>query len=166
VPFQSNHTELISRVTEHTTLSTCPLWWKGPQWLTQEPSSWPITEVNTSTGKLEIRKVHVAFQQLPENITQKFSKLNSLIQDIAYCRIFINNCRNYKANRRSTTLSIYDLDQALTCCVKIVQQISYAQQMKNLMEQQEVATNNSLKTLHPFIDKESLLRVGDDYDNP
>jgi len=42
----------------------------------------------------------------------------------------------------------------------MVQQISYAQEMKNLMEQQEVAASSSLKTLHPFIDKEGLLRVG------
>ena len=28
------------------------------------------------------------------------------------------------------------------------------------MEQQEVAASISLKTLHPFIDKEGLLRVG------
>jgi len=42
----------------------------------------------------------------------------------------------------------------------MVQQISYAQEMKNLMEQQEVALRNSLKTLHPFIDKEGLQRVG------
>jgi len=42
----------------------------------------------------------------------------------------------------------------------MVQQISNAQEMKNLMEQQEVAANSSLKTLHPFIDKEGLLRAG------
>ena len=32
--------------------------------------------------------------------------------------------------------------------------------MKDLMEQQEVASTSSLKTIHPFIDQEGLLRVG------
>jgi len=73
---------------------------------------------------------------------------------------FISNCRNPKANRQSTILSTQDFDQALTCCVKMVQQISYAQEIRNLMEQQEVAASRSLKTLHPFINKEGLLRVG------
>jgi hypothetical protein len=41
----------------------------------------------------------------------------------------------------------------------MVQQISYTQEM-DLMEQQEVASTSSLKTLHPFIDQEGLLRVG------
>jgi len=43
----------------------------------------------------------------------------------------------------------------------MVQQISYTQEMKDLMEQQqEVASSSSIKTLHPFIDQEGLLRVG------
>jgi len=42
----------------------------------------------------------------------------------------------------------------------MVQQISYTQEMKDLMEKQEVASTSSLKTLHPYIDKEGLLIVG------
>ena len=44
--------------------------------------------------------------------------------------------------------------------MKMVQQISYAQEIKDLMEHQEVAATSSLKTLHPFIDQEGLLRGG------
>jgi hypothetical protein len=157
VPSQSNPADLISRGTEHTTLSTSMLWWKGPQWPSREPSSWPTTEVITPTENLEIRNVHVALIQPPEDITQGFSKLYRVI---AYCRRFINNCRHPKAKRQTTTLSTQDLDGSLTCCVKMVKQISYAQEMKDLMEHQEVAAISSLKTLHPFIDQEGLLRVG------
>jgi hypothetical protein len=97
---------------EPSTLATSTLWWKGPQWLSQELSSWPTTEVNTPTENLEIRKVHIALLQPPEDITQRFSKLNTFIRVIAYCRRFINNCRHPKANRQATTLSAQDLDQA------------------------------------------------------
>jgi len=45
VPSQSNPADLISGGIEPTTLSTSTLWWKGPEWLSQEPSSWPITEI-------------------------------------------------------------------------------------------------------------------------
>jgi hypothetical protein len=61
----------------------------------------------------------------------KFSKLNRLIRVITFCRRFNNNCRLPKANRQTATLSTQELDQARTCCVKMVQQISYAQEMKN-----------------------------------
>jgi len=117
VPTQSNPADLISRGDEPTTLLTSTLWWKGPQCLTQEPSSWPSTEFNIPTKNLEIRHVHVAFHP-PEDITQRFSKLNKLIRVIAYCRRFINNCRNFKANRQTAILTKQDLDQALTYCVK------------------------------------------------
>jgi len=42
----------------------------------------------------------------------------------------------------------------------MVKQISYTQEMRNLMEQKVVAASSSLKILHPFIGKEGLLRVG------
>jgi hypothetical protein len=114
--------------------------------------------VQYSCRCLKIRNVNVAVYS-SEDITQRFSKLNRLIRVIAYCRRFVNNCRHSKANMQTATLTTQDLDQALTCCVKIVQQISYAQEIKDLMEQQEVATTSSLKTLHPFIDQKGLLRV-------
>ena len=81
---------------------------------------------NTQTDNLEIRNVLTVCLQPPEDITQRFSKLNRLIRVITYCRRFINNCRNPKANRQSTTLYTQDLDQTLTCCVKMTQQISHA----------------------------------------
>jgi len=43
--------------------------------------------------------------------------------------------------------------------MKLVQQISYGQEIKDL-ESQEVSTTSSLKTLHPFIDDKGILRVG------
>jgi len=143
VPSQSNPADLISKGIEPATLSTSTLWWKGPQCLTQEPSSWPATEVNTPTENLEISNVHVALQQPPEDITQRFSKLNKLIRVIAYCRRVINNCRHPKSNRQPTTLSTQDLDRALTCWVKMVQQISYAQEMQELTEEQGVSATSS-----------------------
>jgi len=41
----------------------------------------------------------------------------------------------------------------------MVQRICYAQEMSNLMEQQMVVANSSLKTLHSFTEKEGLPRV-------
>ena len=47
-------------------------------------------------------------------------------------------------------------NQALTCCVKIAQQNSYAQEMKDLTEKQEVVAsnsqNNAFKLLHEVYD--------------
>jgi hypothetical protein len=133
VPTQSNPADLISRGVEPLTLSRSTLWWKGPQWLTQEPSSWPAADFNPPLENLEIRNVHVAVQP-PEDIIPRFSRLNRLIRVIAYCGRFINNCRLTKANRQSANLTTQDLNQALTCCVKMVQQTAYAHEVKDLKE--------------------------------
>ena len=68
----SNPADLVSRGVEPTTHSTSTLWWKGPQWLIQKPSRWPTTEVNTPTEHLEVRNVHDALRQNPEDITKDF----------------------------------------------------------------------------------------------
>jgi len=78
VPTYSYPADLISRGIEATALSTSTLWWKGPQWLTQQPSDWPRTMVNIPTDNFEVRTVHVAVIH-SEDITQRFSKLNTLI---------------------------------------------------------------------------------------
>src|SRR5215510_14174456 len=46
------------------------------------------------------------------------------------------------------------------CCIKLIQQNSYAQELQDLTNLQEVSSTSSLKSLHPFVDKEGILRVG------
>jgi len=48
------------------------LWWTGPHWLSQEPSSWPTTEVKAPTDKPNITNVHVALLCAQEGITHIF----------------------------------------------------------------------------------------------
>jgi len=48
----------------------------------------------------------------------------------------------------------------------MVQQIFYAQEMRKVMEEQEVAASSSLKTLHPFINKKVFSEWEEDYSNP
>jgi hypothetical protein len=152
VPTESNPADLISRGINPTIVYTSTLWWNWPQWLLQEPFFWPAMNFNGSAENMEIRNVHVDRLQPQEDITQRFSKLNRLVRVVAYCRRLIHNCRHSNANLITTTLTTQELNQALTCCVKIVQQISYAQEKRELMEQQEVTSTNSLRTLHPFVD--------------
>jgi hypothetical protein len=96
VPTQSNPADLISRGVEPSTLSRSILWWKGPQWLTQEPSSWPAADFNPPLENLEIRNVHIASQP-PEDIIQRFSRLNRLI---SHCILQeIHKLQNYQGQQ-------------------------------------------------------------------
>jgi hypothetical protein len=113
----------------------------------------PSIVLKCTCRRLNVKSFNVSY-------TGQFSKLNKLIRVNAYCERFINNCKLSKANWQTTILTTQDLDQALTCWVKMVQQISYSQEFKDLMEQQDVAATSSLKTVHPFTEQEGLLRVG------
>jgi transposase InsO family protein len=160
VPSALNPADLISRGTDPTTLSTTALWWHGPGWLLHNTSHWPSKEFKPATEELELKKTLVAVITPKEDIIERFSKLLRLTRVIAYCRRFIYNCRQAKVNRETASLTTQDLDSALTCCIKLVQQNSYAQEIQDLTTQQEVSSKSSLKTLHPFLDQEGIMRVG------
>jgi len=73
--------------------------------------------------------------------------------------IFLSNCRKPKANKQSTILSTRFRPGSKLLCEDSTTN-SYAKEMRNLVRKQEVAAISFLKTLHPLIDKEGLLRVG------
>jgi hypothetical protein len=158
VPTLSNPADLISRGMQPTMLSSSSLWWHGPPWLSLQTSNWPTTEFNSPTANLKFRHVHVAVLQPPDDITSRYSKLSKLLRVIAYCKKFTYNCRHPTADRLSATISAQDLDQARICCVKLVQQACFAQEIKDLNDHKEVASNSPLKTLYPFIDQEGLVK--------
>jgi hypothetical protein len=70
------------------------------------------------------------------------------------------NCKQQFANRRTTPLTTQEVHQALLCCVKLVQQAAYSKELSELSELHEVSKTSNIKSLHPFTDKEGILRVG------
>jgi hypothetical protein len=94
----------------------------------QVPSRWPTTEFNTTTDNLEIRHVQVAFLHKPEKFTQRFSKLKNS-SDLLHAAEY-STTADIPRPSGTQTLFTQDLDQTLTCCVKMVKQNSYAQEVK------------------------------------
>jgi hypothetical protein len=150
VPTRSNHADLTSRDRDLQGI----LWRHSPNSPIQEYQlatvSWP------HQGSLISRPIHKRSQSLGGFARSSPTSTDSSI--IAVCKRFINNCRQ-PANRQTASLSTQELDQALTC-VKTAQRNSYAQEVTDLLNSQEVSTTSSLKTLHPLIDQEGLIRVG------
>jgi hypothetical protein len=152
VPTHSNPADLISRGIETATPENCNRWWKGPPWLTQKQTSWPSLTFSKPTEDLEVRLVFAAVS--PEDITSRFSDFNKLLRVIAYIRRFIHNCRHQKAHKQFEHLSTQELQHARTLCVKLIQETAFSHEIQDLTRRREVSSTSSLKTLHPFIDKE------------
>ena len=62
--------------------------------------------------------------------------------------------------RRTGYLTSTELGDALHSCIKIAQQEIYAQEISDLSKKGQVSSKSQLQPLHPFLDKESYLRVG------
>jgi hypothetical protein len=95
VPTQYKRADLISSGIDRASLANCKLFRKGPNWPSQEPTTWPALAFNKPLENLEIRHVYVASSS--EDITSRFSKFNKLFRVIAYCRRIITTADNLKS---------------------------------------------------------------------
>ena len=90
----------------------------------------------------------------------RFSNFNRILRVTAHCKGFIHNCKQQPAHHLTTPLTTHELQEVLTCCIKLVQGITYSKELRELSEQQEVAKTSNFKSLYPFIDQEGILLVG------
>lgn len=155
-----NPADLLSRGVFPLQLINSSFWWSGPQWLSSERSSWPITTIpSTSDDIPEIKKsikCHVTINKeelFPFTIFSSFIRIN---RSCAYVLRFIFNCRN-PLNKRKGVLSSSELQAATLRLVGLAQKESYPSIFKRDMS---LPSKNELARLTPFIDKNGLLRVG------
>jgi hypothetical protein len=127
----SNPADLISRGCNPQAVSANSLWWKGPHWLVQATSTWPISPVSEQADIPDMKQVHVSTILSSDDITQKYSKLSRLVRVIACCKRFAFNTRQKEVNRLTSPLSVQELDTALFCCVKLVQHNCYKQELQD-----------------------------------
>ena len=117
VPSQSHPDDLISKGIEPSTL---PHHGERDQQVITGTSSWPTTEVTTTTDNLEI-KCTCCISTKFRSYNTILSKLKQLVSSCTLQKIH-HQLQTSKSYRQPTTLTTQDLDQALTCCVKMVQQ--------------------------------------------
>nr|XP_029736109.1 uncharacterized protein LOC115270912 [Aedes albopictus] len=104
-----NPADLITRGMKVDDFLGSELWHRGPSWLEQPETEWPVTakQQNTPEDVLERRKMVAAIQNKPEAnpIFSTSSSYNRLTRVTAYCLRFINACR-----RKTSTSSQPELE--------------------------------------------------------
>lgn len=93
------------------------------------------------------------------DIIQRFSSLTRLKRVIAYCFRFKDNARHI-TKRISGPLTVQELDKALISAIKICQANEFYQELNNLRNKRQLDSKSKLLTLHPFLDSDSIIRVG------
>lgn len=135
-------------------------WWKGPEWLRYKKILLTKPE-NVNTNLEEKIKLHtnIKIEQQTSIGTQfkNFNTLSELLITITYCTRFL---KGKKMIYKDSPMTTKELDTSLKTCIKIIQREIFKDEIKNLNENSQIKGESRLKALQPYLDDESILRVG------
>lgn len=163
-----NPADIVSRGASVNQLASCQLWWNGPRWLVQDPSTWPqssveslinIPEVKQSASQSCTYSVSIQTQSVISKLLNESSKLIKLKRILAYCVRFINNCQKINS-KIDGPLTVTEIQHSLNLLIKNVQLLSFPDEIQNLTNNTPIYTRSKLKSLNPFLDEHGLMRVG------
>ncbi|XP_072761510.1 uncharacterized protein [Anoplolepis gracilipes] len=158
-----NPADILSRGSDPETLKKSDIWWRGPQWLSENEASWhTMIQPDMNPEELpEQRKTIVSAAAIKSfDIIERFSSYIRLIRTIAMCLRFVHNIRVSKEHRKLGPISSQEFTASKKIIVKRVQQEAFLREIENIRNQRVTTRENRLLRLNPFIDSEGLLRVG------
>ena len=177
VPSTLNVADMVSRGT----LQDIEVWKHGPSFLWRTSEHWPKTpelgrvpaddpEVkvvrSTSTAVVMREDVSGDAEEAPmDKLIRHHSSWRGLTRSVAWLRraIRVLRCKTQGKDVEKSDvleLTVAEIRDAELCVVKYVQEVSFAQDLKELAEGRHVRVNSRLARLNPFVDREGLLRVG------
>lgn len=164
VPTRENPADIVSRGMDASAISQSKLWWHGPQWLQQEPASWP-SSYQAPEELPEVRLVKLALATARQHdswMLDRYSKYMQLIRITALIIRFVQNCKLSKrqCERVTGSLSVHELNVSREIWIRNIQAEAYCSELKNLKSNLPVQRSSCLVKLNPFIDPNGILRVG------
>lgn len=164
VPSKQNPADVISRGTCAEKLISSKLWWNGPTFLTLGKEKWPKVPTQVSTQIPEEKEkclLVLTAITIPLLLFDKFNSLYKILRVLAYCLRFMKNLklRKNKCQRKIGYLSVTEIESSLMFCVKTVQINVFPDEIQSLKLGQDIK-NSSVRSLHPFLDTNGILRVG------
>jgi len=161
VASEDNPADILSRGAGPEELWRNSQWWNGPAWLDQGEELWPHSNTVLEETPLKQRRHNVCMANINgfEEIS-RFSSLKRLKRVMAYCFRFIYNARNPRG-KKFGSLTVDEIEEALLRCIRKTQELSYPNELRNLQAGRPVRKNSKLLALHPFVDKDGLIRVGE-----
>ncbi|XP_044741128.1 uncharacterized protein LOC123302317 [Chrysoperla carnea] len=155
VESEHNPADIASRGIDPCQLKSKPLWWFGPQWLQNEPSSWPITQ-QKHPQQQEIlilnTKQHSLFN---DDWMKRFSSYSKLVRTMAYILRFIDRLKK-KQNVPSGLIQCQEFNKSTLNCIKLIQKEYFSDEIKAIKSNEK----SKLSALAPFIDPSGIIRVG------
>lgn len=165
---------MLSRGLSPHAISKSELWWRGPHWLKNAESEWPVTTTSLARDIPERRNtaiINVAASKPRFQIFERFSSYSKLIRVFAVCLRFVNMTRKKGVGSAKTSqhgsnkgeflpLFVSELEAAKLTLVKIVQRECFQNDIQHISSFGAVNKRSSILKLNPFLDASGILRVG------
>lgn len=162
VPSLSNPADCASRGILPSQLVGHSLWWFGPPWLELSRDSWPSQPPSLGGPPQEVvsevasNTLMVVSEDSFLSLLDRYSSLLRLLRVTCWCLRFAENCRGIRS--RSTVFTRVELHRSLVVWIRLVQQELFSSDIKQLAQQR--LCSKPLRKLNPFLDENSILRVG------
>ncbi|XP_029054752.2 uncharacterized protein LOC114882037 [Osmia bicornis bicornis] len=155
VKSEDNPADLVSRGVTPAQFLHNSLWFHGPKWFSTDQTKWPESRYSTSNELPELKKLTclVTSTIRSDEILTRYSCIKKLTRIVAYCLRF-------RPNRRiAGPLTVEEIRDANLKIITLVQYNTFQQDIKDL-KTGKFHPKSKLRSLHPFLDKRGMLRVG------
>lgn len=167
---ERNPADLISRGSTAKKLAASKIWFWGPEWLAEPVSQWNALPEVADGGNVPLlhhSQTFLATARAEEKcfvfeLINKFNSYHKLLRITAYCLRFIHQCRSRASimEKKAGPISTSELRKSLQLIVKCIQKEFFSPEYSALVNKREIAKNSKILNLHPFLDKDGLIRVG------
>ncbi|GFY01348.1 integrase catalytic domain-containing protein [Trichonephila clavipes] len=165
---KDNPSDLLTRGISADSLINCEKWWKGPSFL-QEGNTVPVSNnvlLSDESAYLEELKpterktlTVILDNNLLNHILSVSNNFQKNLCIFSYIYRFINNCKR-PSNKQIGPLRMCEIQRAEITLVKLVQQMEFNSEIKDLSCKGMVNPQSKIRNLSPFLDSENVLRVG------
>ncbi|XP_053691178.1 uncharacterized protein LOC128739706 [Sabethes cyaneus] len=147
-------------------LKSTSRWFKGPSFLWQPKSVWPVSPLNVEKTNEEIRPCFLSLHFLTDKVRtillpQNFSSWNRLRRVTAYVLRYVTNIRQKLSGQRIVfePLTQKELLNAEVFHYKRAQQDEYGDELTLLLKGNRLNNKNRLYKTSPFIDENGVMRI-------
>lgn len=175
VSSKENPADCASRGISAQELVCHSLWWTGPSWLKNCQTTWiskknSLCDIENAPESKKSALINLNIQVAPDEdcrfrkLLSEKSNLSTILRATAFCLRFVSNCSS-SSNSINGFLTTRELTLARNVYLKAAQKESYADIMQHCIKDTPITGNSQMRKLHPFIDRDGLLRVGGRLEN-
>lgn len=164
VSTHDNPADLGTRGSRPQDLANNTLWWNGPPWICNPPSTWPETDPLFTKAPMENSKQVHSFVTCTgdHDILSRFSSYAKSLRVLSYVFRFYHGTHAMHKNNHTFTSTSVDYKEILfvkTRLISLAQIQFFKEEYDSLTQARPIPDKSSLKSLNPYMDSQNIMRV-------